>query len=124
MTHPVLDEFGRRLIEEVRDETISDWAMIAAGRMKGERADRLRTIINSLSAGSNDLGSLVPEVVDSVLHHLLRWTEEEHDFRIVGDVAGQVVDDLVEESDGFAGELHTDQGWIARFSNPDPLPTV
>ena len=105
-------------MEQVRDETISDWAMIADGRMKGERADRLRTIINSLSGGSNDLALLVPEIVDSVLHHVLRWMEEEDNFRIVGDVSGQVVDDLAEESDGFAGELYTDQGWIARFSDP------
>ncbi len=116
MTHPALDEFGRRLIGEVRDETISDWQMILSGQMKGDRARRIRAQVEHVSEDmSLTIERIVPEIVDSVLHHLLRWLEEDSDFKLSGEVAGQILVDLAEESDGLAGELYTDEGWIARF---------
>ena len=118
MAHPILDEFGRRLIGEVREETVSDWQMIISGQMKGERAERIRAELGQLGGGASSIiEKIVPEVVDSVLHHLLRWLEEDDDFTVTGEVARQRIDDLAEESDGLAGELYTEAGWIARFGS-------
>ena len=49
MSNTALDLFGLLLIVKVRDECISDWKMIVDGRMKGERALRLRTALDSFS---------------------------------------------------------------------------
>lgn len=114
MPKQLLDALGERLMREVRDETISDWAMILDGRMKGERAEHIRERTKCIDR--NVLASAIPEVVDSVLHHLLRWLEEEEDFQLVGHVGTVQSENIAEDSDGLSGELYTDEGWIAKFS--------
>lgn len=114
MGNELLDEFACRLIGEVRDATISNWQMILSGHLKGERADRLRLMTNDIQP--EVVLKVVEEAVDSTLHHLLQWLEEENDFKIRAVLGDCQCDDLAEESDGFSGELYTQEGWIARFS--------
>ncbi|WP_149497049.1 hypothetical protein [Roseiconus lacunae] len=114
MSKQILEELGRRLMLEVRDETLSDWEMILDGRMKGERAERIRELTKDKDGGA--LASAIPEVVDSVLHHLLRWLEEEEQFRLVAQIGAELSEGIAQESDGLSGELHTSEGWIARYS--------
>lgn len=114
MASEMVDEFGRRLIQMVRDQTIEDWRMIVDGKMKGERAERLRSMIGDGDASR--INELVPEIVDSALHHLLVWLEEDTNFHISAVIGDKKVSDLADESDGFAGELYTDRGWVVRFS--------
>jgi hypothetical protein len=118
MSKAALDLFGRFLINKVRDEAISDWQMIVHGRMKGEIADKVRQKLGAFSEEQRKIFlSLVPEVVDTVLHHLLWTLEQEDDIRIGVTVNNQDVHSLREVSDGLAGELPSSEGWIARFSN-------
>jgi len=117
MSQAALDLFGRLLMTKVRDETISDWKMIADGRMKGERAVRLRQILDHFSDVERQAFlALVPEIVDSVLHHLLWTMEQSNDVRIGVVADNKDVPSLREVSDGLAGELYSDEGWIPRFS--------
>lgn len=117
MPDEALDEFGRRLVREVRDETISDWEMILSGKMKGERAERIRLLISRYATAERGaLMPIIPEIVDSVLHHLLRWLEEDDELQVSCAFGEEVIDNLAEESDGLPGELYSDAGWIARFS--------
>src|SRR5262245_7886743 len=112
-----LDLLGEFLMTKVRDETISDWKMIIDGRMKGDRAARVRRLIQDLSDQQvSVLDLLVRAVVDSVLHQLLWGLEETNDIRISVTVDNQTIQNLNEVSDGLSGELYSDDGWIARFS--------
>jgi hypothetical protein len=120
MSRQILDELGQRLMRELRDETISDWQMILNGQMKGERANRIREVTNDLNRES--LESAIPEVVDSVIHHLLRWLEEDEEFRLSANVGVDSVSSVADESDGLSGELYTAQGWIAKYSEFNPPP--
>lgn len=117
MSKAALDFFGRLLMTKVRDEAISDWKMIVDGRMKGDRALRLRQILAPFSEEQLRVFlSLVPEVVDTVLHHLL-WTFEQEDNIRLGVTAGnQEIPNLKDVSNGLSGELPSDDGWIARYS--------
>ena len=118
MTKTTLDEFGNRLIREVRDKTISDWDRILCGQMKGERAERIRETIESLPhQASGVISSLVPDVVDSVLHHLLNWLEQEEVYCVSAEIDGETDKNISLSSDGFAGELYGQRGWIQRFSD-------
>lgn len=110
----ILDEFGERLMVHVRDEAISNWQMILNGTMKGERADFIRSQIDS---SNTDLSLLIPEVVDSVLHWLLVWAESDPNFVLCWKRNG-TLEDLEENSDGLAGELYGRNGWIAKYSRP------
>jgi hypothetical protein len=117
MSEPSLDVFGRLLITRVRDETISDWDMIVAGRMKGERALKLRQLLDMFSDEQRRAFlSLVPSIVDTVLHHLLWMFDQEEDVQLGMNVGDRQIQNLKDISDGLVGELYSDEGWIARFS--------
>ncbi len=116
MSQNALDKFGQILMLKVRDETITDWGMIVSGKMLGEHAERMRKIFQKLSSEELQIiDKLVPEVVDTVLHHLL-WTIEQQDDLILSIRDHKSVIDLKRVSDGLPGELYTNEGWIARFS--------
>src|SRR5262249_4370089 len=117
MSQAALDRFGHLLMTKVRDESISEWNMIVTGKMKGERVMKLRQLIERLSDTERHVFlSLVPEVVDSVLHHLLWMFEQEQSVRIGVVTDTEDVQSLNDLSDGLSGELYSDEGWIARFS--------
>jgi hypothetical protein len=117
MSSAALDTFGQLLMTEVRDRAIREWKMTVAGHMKGERCARIRQSLQRWSSQDRDLFlSLVPDIVDSVLHHLLWTLEEDGPVRVAVDLPDGEVPSLNEVSDGLAGELYTEDGWIARFS--------
>jgi hypothetical protein len=117
MSKAALDTFGQLLMSKVRDETIEHWKMIADGRLKGERAARIRNRLSEMGHNDRDvLMAMIPEVVDSVLHNLLWMLDQEHDVTVAFRIGAETVPSLRDASDGLAGELYSDAGWIARFS--------
>jgi hypothetical protein len=116
MSNEALDKFGELLIKKVRDKTISEWQRIVAGEMKGKSAERVRQQIGSFDKDQKDmLIKLVPQIVDTALHHFLFTVEQEQNLKLIMD-CGDSSQSLRELSDGLAGELYGDHGWIARFS--------
>ena|SRR5438105_14089527 len=117
MSQAALDLFGRLLMTKVRDEAISDWKMIVDGRMKGDKAAKVRRGLDRFTEEQRKIFlSLVPSVVDTVLHHLLGMFEQEDEVRLCVVADDVNVPNLSNVSDGLAGELYSDEGWIARFS--------
>src|SRR5580698_409199 len=112
MANAALDSFGRILITNVRDEAISDWKMIVDGKMKSERAMKLRQKLASFSDEQRKVFlSLVPEVVDTVLHHFMSMIDQHDDITISIQAANQPAENLKDISDGLPGELYSDEGW-------------
>jgi len=119
MSQAALDKFGQLLMRKVRDEAIIDWKKMIGGSMKGESAEKLRQVLRPLSDDDRKIVvQLIPGIVDTVLHHLL-WTVEQQVDLQLGIKAEEGVESLRDISDGLPGELYTDEGWIARFSNED-----
>lgn len=117
MPKAALELFGRLLMTKVRDKAILEWKMISDGRMKGESAPKIREILDTFSAEQREAFLLlVPQIVDTTLHHLLWTLEQQEDVMVHVRAGEQDVPDLKEVSDGLAGELYTDEGWIARYS--------
>jgi hypothetical protein len=56
-------------------------------------------------------------LVDSTLHDLLSFFEGTEEFLIAFQENENDLVDLKEISDGLAGELVTEEGWISRFSD-------
>jgi hypothetical protein len=109
---PALDVFGELLVTRVREKAIRDWMKQLDGRMKGETADRLRPDIEELGPGQLALlRRLVPQIVDTTLHHLLWTLEQERSIEVL--VSGSSGPESVRSlSDGLPGELYE---WIERF---------
>jgi len=109
-----LDSFGKLLAEAVRDPTIRQWDKLVAGSLKGVTADRLRAQIDALGEDERRLlERLIPQIVDTALHHLLWSLEQPGPVEVSVRTPEGVVASLREVSDGLAGELYD---WIPRFS--------
>ena len=116
MKKDVLDYFGEMLISNVRDKTIASWDMMVNGKMKGITAQQVREKISSFSDEQKEiLRWLTPQITDTCLHYLLTMFEQSDELKLTVCIEQANVD-LKQISDGLAGELYTEDGWINRFS--------
>lgn len=112
-----LDEFGRFLMVAIRDRTISDCQRFIAGEPVGARAPDLQAALASLPTEARDaLSDLVGYVVDHAIHYLLHEvdTMEGIDIVLLTEDGTQI--SVKETSDGLAGELYGNRGWLATFA--------
>lgn len=117
MSDAALDKLGLLLMTHVRDKAILEWRMTIDGRMKGDLAERTRAVLGTFSPDQRGaVLSLIPDVVDTVLHHLLWTLEQTDDVRLGVRHGTGIVEDVKQVSDGLPGELYSEDGWIARFS--------
>lgn len=117
MNNPLLDKLGEILMKQVRDKAIGDWERIVTGQMRGASAERIRQHLACLSPQQTDLLlKLIPQIVDTTLHHLLWTVEQEKSLDLMLKDEQAVAHSAQGASDGLPGELYGDQGWIARFS--------
>lgn len=113
-----LDYFGNALITQVRDATVKHWDMVIEGKMK----DAVSTGTHRSIAGQQQItkelvSELIPLVVDACVHRFLVMLDAEAGrMKLVVGSSDTPVTDLAAESDGLAGELYGDRGWISRFS--------
>lgn len=113
----LLDHFGSTLVQRVRDKAIQDWDMILDGRMKDSNSLGIRHRLSGLSKEQLQIVSwLIPQVVDTTLHHLLWTLEQEESIKVSVQVGAERLEDVSQSSDGLSGELPSEEGWIARFS--------
>jgi len=107
-----LDEFGEILVSNVRDKTIGHWERVVMGTMKDSESQQIFRELNKLDVDTKNLiQSLVYKVTDTTLHYLL-WTIEQNEGLDVT-LNQRALKNL---SDGLAGELYTEDGWIGRFT--------
>lgn len=108
----VLDFFGETLINEVRDRTIEQYDMTTDGRMKDEQSQRLSKEIAKMDDKDKKIiQKIIPEIVDLALHNMLCMLEDNPEIEV------NINDENINEvSDGLAGELYTEDGWIQRFT--------
>lgn len=107
-----LTYFGKKLIEEVRDRTIRGVDLRLKGAMKDEESIKLAGLIKTMSKQDKTvISQIIPLTVDLCIHNLLCMLEDDKDINI--SVNGI---DVIEESDGLAGELYTEDGWILNYS--------
>ncbi|RKZ38974.1 MAG: hypothetical protein DRR00_33750 [Candidatus Parabeggiatoa sp. nov. 3] len=116
----VLEKFGQILMSEVRDEAIEKYEMIAAGTLKSTPAMELNKKLSSFSDEQLSIvRQLVASSIDDVIYHFL-WMLEQHEEDIdmtCSEDAESTKENVINISDGLSGELYTEDGWIAKFSN-------
>lgn len=108
----VLNYFGEILIAEVRDRTIRGFDMKIEGKMRDEDSKKLFEEVQQMNNKQRQLISkVIPQIVDLSIHNMLCMLEEHTDI----DVRVEM-ESISEISDGLAGELYTEDGWIQKFS--------
>jgi hypothetical protein len=114
----VLDRFGRLLVSEVRDVAVANALNTLRGRMKVKESEELDEALAPVPENTRKLLEVfATDLVDSTLHDLLSFFEGTEDFLIAFQENENDLIDLNEISDGLAGELVTEEGWISRFSD-------
>ena len=112
----ILSDFGKEFINKVRDCTLSDFEMIVTGKMKSEEALSLHKKIMSLSPENMViLKEVVKNIIDRELFNILNFFEQSDEY-LISHIDNDTYINLNELSDGLAGELYSDNGWIAKYS--------
>ncbi|AIQ54615.1 hypothetical protein [Paenibacillus sp. FSL R7-0331] len=117
-----LDMFGELVINQVRDSTIEQWEKMLTGQLKSKRAVNVYEEAKSKLDGPalEMVMGLVNQIVDSTLHNFLELFEQEEKIKLLFMGSGSKEDtgevEIKEISDGLAGELYTEDGWILKYS--------
>lgn len=113
-----LDTFGRLLMRDVRDQTISEYDGMASGKINSSSGKKLRALLDQFDQDEKDaIKSIILTQIDGAIHNFL-WLIEKggnSSFPVVLN-GGIPPVDLARASDGLTGELYSDVGWIARYS--------
>jgi hypothetical protein len=114
----ILDRFGQLLASEVRDVAVAVALKSLRGQMQDQASKQLEAELAKVPESTlNLLEAFATDLVDSTLHDLLSFFEGTEDFLIAFQENENDLVDLNEISDGLAGELVTEEGWISRFSD-------
>lgn len=118
MTNNILSEFGKILIEEVRDRTISETDAILSGHMKDVTSkDFYKKIESKFDFEQKKLlRNLIFHAVDLTIHNFLFMTEQKDAIKLYFNSESGECIDLNKISDGLCGELYSEDGWIKKFS--------
>lgn len=118
LANPYLNKFGELLMTEVRDQTIWLVDNILAGNINTTQSRMASTVVATLDDKQKELVDwLVPTIVDKSLHYLLYAFEQyDPEVAVIQYIAENDGKNVIEISDGLAGEVYGSDGWIARFS--------
>jgi len=118
MQKSALTEFGRVVMERVRDQAIKDGEMLIDGQWKDPRCIALSKALGNLTPEQRDvLLQLVTSCVDATLHHFLWMLDQEEWIDVAVRTEDETVASLREVSDGLVGDKVT---WIDKFSKYPP----
>lgn len=118
MNSDALRIFGELLMKEVRDRVLAEFKRTLDGQMKDADSATLSGLA-SLSPDCRKVAEIfVPYAVDTTLHYLLNFVENEDRAHLLFELPDGSVD-LATVSDGLSGELYG-SGWIKSFSQFPP----
>lgn len=114
----MLSKFGATLVGDARDISVATAIKSLRGQMSCKDDLHVHSIYNRLSVEEKErLERFVIDVVDTALHDFLSFLEGQSDFILAFKENEETLVDLNEVSDGLAGELVTENGWIAKYSD-------
>jgi hypothetical protein len=115
---PILDEFGKALIEQVRDQTISEEQRLVSGKLASREHKELYRVLEGLNLEPEQfdiIGRLLTEAIERVMCNFLLFFEGYRIGILFRDEEGRE-HNIQAMSDGLYGELYSEAGWIAKFS--------
>jgi len=110
-----LDEFGRLVMEQLRDKALESADRMLNGDSKAPRMRQLQADLDRLTDEERAVARrLVGHVIDAAVHDFLFGLDEACNARWISiRVHGE---DIAAETDGLQGEPFGERGWQARFS--------
>lgn len=114
----LLDIFGQKIINSVRDQAIFEFEAMVQGKMKSENMVKLNNELKTFDKNQIEiLKKVVLTTIDSVIYNTLNMLEQnEENIRLLVSQDGKNEKNIVDISDGLSGELFTKKGWVEKFS--------
>ena len=110
----VLSQFGHEFIKNTRDRTLKSYVKLKNNEMKAKDSLIIHNKINHLNLDKQlILDDVVYEMVDLVLFNVLNFLEESTQIEFEDENINAI-------TDGLAGELYSNEGWIRKFSAYNP----
>jgi len=106
-----LDEFGELFMREVRDPVIHSAKALLEGALKAPSLQELQDKLTAVGHRET-LEEYGVKIANEAIFKVLWFFVENEKYRLIGPSG----DNLAELSDGLHGEIFTEDGWIARFS--------
>ena len=113
--YKMLDQFGEGVMANVRDDALAYFDRLTSGNMADAMSQELYARYQALNSEDAKLArELMAEALNAgivrFLHHL-----DEHQYKLFArdDIDKQY--EIIDASDGLAGELYCEDGWTARF---------
>ncbi len=115
----MLDAFGKLLMEEVRDYSLERAKNIINGEVKAPELIQLSNKITNMNEHElSIIKELINENTNNVIFNFLNLLEQNEDIlKLIYINEKNEEHNIVDLSDGLAGELFTEDGWIEKFSN-------
>jgi hypothetical protein len=119
MPHPSLERFGQFVISNLHDSPYEYARQLCDGELKSPETQNLQERLSQLTPEQR---AAVLECVNastingmhSMLFRLMQLWEDDDEFSVIVDGV-----DVATLSDGLEGEIFSDSGWIAKFSQLD-----
>lgn len=112
-----LDAFGKDLMTHVRDDALLYLTRVISGQMADATSKELSSQCERLDERQAELlGRLLVAAVDAGIVRFLHFIDEYGLQLLYPNASGEKVN-VEALSDGLAGELYTEDGWIARYSS-------
>ncbi|WP_286877224.1 hypothetical protein, partial [Delftia sp. 67-8] len=109
----ILRDFGKIFIKEARDSSIERVFDFIQGNLRTPESIRFSEFYSPLSQDQkDDFKYLALLAIDSAIFRILRMADQE-----VIDIKFNDSDSISQMSDGLAGELFGDSGWMKEFSD-------
>jgi len=111
-----LNKFGKFLVENLRDSGINFLEGLLSSHWKSKESIILQTDLQSFTdKQKNIVRQVVVRVIDRAIHDFLFAVSEQVDFD--NDIQIKVdKKNIVDISDGLAGEIYGEDGWFTKFS--------
>lgn len=109
-----LEEFGRKLVQQVRDDTIFSTEVLKNPWSRSPLRSKLNALDRKCVAAVLDL--VIPDIVDSTLFYLLLAIGEGRIRLTYVPDEGESFDLSANHDEELAGWLWNEEGWIARHS--------
>jgi hypothetical protein len=117
LKNDILNKFGKDFIKGIVDLTVEHMEMIISGKMKNQEAQILYKRIEKTDIESmNILNEIIMETIKQMTFNVLNFFEEERGKYLLEYNNGKEKININEISDGLAGELYSEDGWIKKYS--------
>ena len=112
----ILDEFGKLIINNIFDESLTYYESLRTKTTKWNIGQEYSEIIDKLSEHDKDiLFTYIKSILSASIFSFLQIFEENSNFKIIYEDNKKIVD-LNKISEMLKAEHHGENGWIERFS--------